>query len=57
MAVLAAYPAPLFPPFLDPPVELACLGPRGRLHLDRRIDFPAICSGDLLQIIAAGINV
>jgi hypothetical protein len=39
---------PTMLPFFHPPIELATLGPCGRLHLDRRIDFPAICFGTLL---------
>jgi hypothetical protein len=51
-AVRTAYAAPPFPPFLHPPIELPSFRPRGRLHLDRRIDFSAICFGTLLHLAA-----
>ena len=37
-----------FLPFFHPPIKLAGFRPRGRLYLDRRIDFSAICIGTLL---------
>ena len=50
MTIGAAYPTePLPTGFPYPPVELACFRPRGHLHLDRRTNFPAICSGMLLH--------
>jgi hypothetical protein len=57
MAVCTAYATPPLLPFLHPPIELASLRPRGRLHLDRRIDFSAICFGPLLQIVAAELHL
>jgi hypothetical protein len=56
-AVSTAYPTKPSPPFLHPPIELDSLGPRGRVHLDRRINFSAIRSGDLLQVIVAEIHI
>jgi hypothetical protein len=49
-AVCAAHAAPPLPPFAHPPVELASFRPRGRLHLDRWIDFSAICCVPPLQV-------
>jgi hypothetical protein len=43
--------------FLHPPIELASLRPRSRLHLDRRIDLSAIRFGTLPQLIVAEIHV
>jgi hypothetical protein len=48
--LIAPYATPPLLPFFHPPIELASLGPCGRLHLDRRIDFPAICRGKLLNL-------
>ena len=48
-AVCTAYPTEPFPPLLHPPIELASFRPHGRLHLDRRIDFPTICFGMLTR--------
>ena len=56
-AICAAYPAPPFLPFFHPPIELASFRPRGRLHLDRRIDFSAICLGTLLHVVVAEIHI
>jgi hypothetical protein len=47
-AVRTGNATPLFLPFLHPPIELASLRPHGRLHLDWRIDFSAICFGAVL---------
>ena len=47
-AVSAAYLAEPFLPVIHPPIEMASFGPRGRLYLDRWIDFPAISLGTLL---------
>jgi hypothetical protein len=41
-------------PFVHPPIELAGLRPRGRLHPDRRIDFLAICFGTFLHLAPIG---
>ncbi|HEY6683347.1 MAG TPA: hypothetical protein VI030_10255 [Propionibacteriaceae bacterium] len=49
-AVSTAYPAPPFPPFSHPPIELPSSRPRGRLHLDWRIDFSAIGFAVLARI-------
>jgi hypothetical protein len=49
-AVCTAYATPPFLALLDPPIELAGSRPHGRLHLDRRIDFSAICVSDLLEV-------
>jgi hypothetical protein len=38
-------------PVLHPPVELAGFRPRGRLHVDRRIDFSAICFRTLPHLV------
>jgi hypothetical protein len=35
----------------------ASVRPPGRLHLDRRIDFSAICLGMLLHVVVAEIEV
>lgn len=56
-AVCAAYATPPFLPFFHPPIELASCRPPGRLHPDRRIDFAAICCGNLLQVVAAQVHV
>jgi hypothetical protein len=55
-AVCTAYAAPPFLAFFDPPIELAGCRPRGRLHLDRRIDLSTICFGALLHLGAAEIH-
>ena len=54
--VRTAYPTQPFLPFPDPPIELARFRPRGRLHVDRWIDFSPICFGDLPQIIVTEIQ-
>ncbi|HEY6685972.1 MAG TPA: hypothetical protein VI094_07160 [Propionibacteriaceae bacterium] len=56
-AVSTAYPATPFPPFPQPPIELAGFRPPGRLHLDRWIDFSAICVSTLLHVIVAEIHI
>ena len=56
-AVRTAYPAQPLLAFFHPPIELASFRPRGRVHLERRIDCTAICFGDLLQVIAAEIHI
>jgi hypothetical protein len=56
-AVCTAYATPPFPPFFHPPIELASFRPGGRVDLDWRIDFAAIGSGDLLQVIIAEIHI
>jgi hypothetical protein len=53
-AVSTAYPTP---PFSHQPIEPASLGPRGRVHLDRRIDFVAICHSKLVHVIVAEIHI
>jgi hypothetical protein len=49
--VSTAYATQPFLPLFHLPIELASFRPRGRLHLDRRIDFPAICFGKQLQVV------
>ena len=49
-AVCTAYPSPPFLPFLHPPVKLPDSGPGARVHLDRRINFAAICFAVLAWI-------
>ena len=56
-AICTAYATPPFQPFLHPPIELAGFRPRGRLHLDRRMDFSAICFGTLLHLGGAEIHI
>ncbi len=56
-AVCTAYPAEPLLTLLDPPIELPSPRRHGRLHLDRRIYLPAICSGDLLQVIVAEVHI
>ena len=56
-AVCTAYPTPPLLPFFHPPIELASFRPRGRLHIDRRIDFSAICFGTLPHIVVAEIHI
>jgi hypothetical protein len=56
-AVCTAYATPPFLPFFHPPIELAGLRPRGRLDLDRCIDFSAICFGTLLYLVVAEIHI
>jgi hypothetical protein len=55
--VRTAYATPPLTPFFYPPIELASLRPGGDVHLDRRIDFPPIHFGDLLQVIVAEIHI
>jgi hypothetical protein len=43
--------------FFNPPIELASFRPRGRLDLDRRIDFSAICLSKLLHVVVAEIEI
>jgi hypothetical protein len=52
-AVRTAYPTQPFLPFFHPPIELASFRPRGRLDLDRWIDFSAICFSMLVHVIVA----
>jgi hypothetical protein len=56
-AVCTADPTQPFLPFFHPPIELAAFRPGGRIHLDRRIDFSAICFGTLLQLRFAEIHI
>ena len=56
-AVCAGYATPPLPPFFHPPIELASFRPHGRLDLDRRIDFSAICLGMLLHLGVAEIHI
>jgi hypothetical protein len=49
-AVCTAYPTQPFLPFFHPPIELASSGPGSRLHLDRRVNFAAICFAVLARI-------
>jgi hypothetical protein len=56
-AVLPRTRPPPFLPFFHPPVELPSLRPGGRLYLDRRIDFSAICFGKLVHLAVAEIHV
>jgi hypothetical protein len=39
-----------------PPIKLTGTRPRGHFHLHRRVDFPAVCIGDPLQVIVAELN-
>jgi hypothetical protein len=55
--VCTAYPTPPFLPIFHPPIELAGCRPPGRLHLDRRINFSAICFGALLPVGVAEIHI
>jgi hypothetical protein len=56
-AVCTAYATPPFLTFFHPPIELASFRPHGRTHLERRIDFSAICFGMLLHLVVAEIHV
>jgi len=59
LTVGTAYPPePLqaWPVLLDPPVQLSGERPRGYIHLDRRVDFPAICFGAPLHLVIAEIH-
>jgi hypothetical protein len=56
-AVCTAYATPPFLPLFHPPIELASFRPCGCLHLDRRIDFSAICFGALLHLGIAEIHI
>jgi hypothetical protein len=51
-----AYPAPPFLPVFHPPIELASWRPRGRLHLDRWIDFRRSAAACWCHVIAAEIH-
>jgi hypothetical protein len=44
-------------PFFHPPIELASMRPRGRLHLDRWIDLSAVWFGMLLDVVVAEIHI
>jgi hypothetical protein len=55
--VCTAYATPPFLTVFHPPIELAGARPRGRLHLDQRIEFSAICCGTLLQLGVAEIHI
>jgi len=54
-AVSTAYATPPFLLLLHPPIEVAGFRPRGRLLLDRRIDFAAIRVGTLPHLVVAEI--
>jgi hypothetical protein len=56
-AVCTAYPTPPFLPFFHPPIEQASFRPRGRLDLDRWIDFSAVCFSTLVHVIVAEIHI
>ena len=56
-AVCTPYPTPPFLPIFHPPIELGSPRPHGRLHLDRWIDFSAICFGTLLHLVVAEIHI
>jgi hypothetical protein len=55
--VCTTYPAEPLLALFDPIVELARFGSCGCLPLDRRIDYPAICFGKLLQVGIAEIHI
>jgi hypothetical protein len=57
LTVRTAYATQPLLTLLDPPIEPASLGPRGRVHLDWWIYLPAICFGDPLQIIVAEVHI
>jgi hypothetical protein len=48
--VRTAYATTPLLPFFHPPIELARCRPRGPLHLDRWIDFSAVCFSMLVQV-------
>jgi hypothetical protein len=51
--VRTAYPTPplqTWPVLFDPPIKLPGSGPRGYVHLDRRINCPAVCFAVLARI-------
>jgi hypothetical protein len=50
---LCPAPDPTTAGALHPPIKAASTRPRGCLHLDRRIDFSAICFGMLLHLVVA----
>jgi hypothetical protein len=52
-----AYATPPFLTIFNPPIELASFRPRGRLYVDRRIDFSAICFSMLLHVAVAEIHI
>jgi hypothetical protein len=54
-AACSAYPTPQFLAIFHPPIQLASFRPHG--HLDRWIDFSAICFSMLLHVIVAEIHV
>jgi hypothetical protein len=56
-AVCTAYPSPPFLTVFTHQSSWASLRPHGRLHLDGRIDFAAICLGQLLQLVVAEIHL
>ena len=55
-AVCTAYSTPPFLPLFHPPIELAGCRSRRPLHLDRWIDFPAVCLSMLVYVIVAEIR-
>jgi hypothetical protein len=48
---------PTIPDGLHPPIELTSCRPDGRLHLDRRIHFSAVCLCTLPQVGVAEIHI
>jgi hypothetical protein len=56
-AVCTAYPTPPFLPFFHPPIELASMRPGGRVNLDHRVDFAAVCCGQVLHLGIAEIHI
>ena len=55
--VFAPHPTQPLLALFHPPIKAASTRPRGCLHLDRRIDFSAICFGTLLHLVVAKIHV
>jgi hypothetical protein len=55
--VCTEYPSKPLLTLFDPPVELAGFRPHGRVHLEWRINFPAIHCGKLAQLVVAEIYI
>jgi hypothetical protein len=55
MAVCTVYATEPLLALFDPIIDLPGMRPRRHVDLDGSINFPAICCGELLQVVAAEI--
>ena len=56
-AVSSAYPTEPLLSVFHPPIELPSSAPGSGLHLNRRVDFPAIRFGTSLQVVVAEVHI